>query len=319
MDLFLMKGRDDGKQLGATSAVLYQEGKECYHAEKVLGVTVTESDTLLRALQSGLDTLTHFLDNLTTRQSNFVTIALPSGDAINKALDASPHGDQKESILIMRRLSVILESHPNTNIVLLWLPSKIKFEGFRRAKQLALDAISTANINELIEPHTINNQQETIKNAAIVAWTEKWNRSPHTSKAYRTALTTPPDGKPHHTFHLANSSDEEPQAKFSRLTHSTLYRIITGHAFTGEYTQRFFPQHTPEQIACPCGEPLQTIEHVLFQCHHFTAARRRHLTVSGRPRSFPQLLENPERARALLRFLEETRACSKPRAEWEPG
>jgi hypothetical protein len=148
---------------------------------------------------------------------------------------------------------------------------------------------------------------------------DKRHRSPHTSKAYRTALTTPPDGKPSHTFHLANSSDEEPQAKFSRLTHSTLYRIITGHAFTGEYTQRFFPQHTPEQIACPCGEPLQTIEHVLFQCHHFTAARRRHLTVSGRPRSFPQLLENPERARALLRFLEETRACSKPRAEWEPG
>lgn len=136
---------------------------------------LTESETLLQALQSGLNTLTHFLDNLTTWQSNFVTIALPSGDTINKALDVSPHGDQEESILIMRRLSVILESYPNTNIILLWLPSKINFEGFRRAKQLALDTICTANINKLIEPHTINNQQEMIKNATIVVWTEKWH------------------------------------------------------------------------------------------------------------------------------------------------
>jgi hypothetical protein len=132
----------------------------------------------------------------------------------------------------------------------------------------------------------------------------------------------PPDGKPHHTFHPTHphdKSDERPQAKFSRLTHSTLYRFITGHAFTGEYTQRFFPQHTLEQIACQCGEPLQTAEHVLLQCPIYTAARRRHLTVSGRPRSFSQLLESKERVQMLLRFLEETRACNKPRAEWEPG
>ena len=124
---------------------------------------------------------------------------------------------------------------------------------------------------------------------------------------------------PHHTFHLTDKADPEHEAKFSRLTHSTFYCFITGHAFTGEYTQRFFPQHTPEQVACQCGATLQTVEHVLLQCPLFNAARHRHLTVSGRPRSFPQLLENPERAQTLLRFLEETRACSKPQAEWEPG
>jgi hypothetical protein len=132
----------------------------------------------------------------------------------------------------------------------------------------------------------------------------------------------PPDGKPHHTLHLAstcNANDGEHTDKFSRLTHSTLYRFITGHAFTREYTKCFFPQHTQEQIACQCGEPLQTVEHVLFHCPQYTAARHRHLTVSSRPRSFPQLLENPKRIQMLLQFLEETRACNKPRAEWEPG
>jgi Reverse transcriptase (RNA-dependent DNA polymerase)/Endonuclease-reverse transcriptase len=315
------RGRDDGKQIGATSAVLYQGGRERRHTERILGETVTEPDTLLRALHAGFDALTYFLDNQSMRQANFITISLPSGSAINKALDTSPHEDQEESIAILRRLSVILEKYPDTNIVLIWLPRKAPFIGFKRAKQLALEAIRTANLAGIREPHTINNQREATKSAAIAAWTEEWHQSPHTSKAYRTALTMPPDGKPHHTFYCThpNKTDAEPQAKFSRLTHSTFYRLITGHAFTGEYTQRFFPQHTPEQVACQCGEPIQTVEHVLLQCPLFNAARRKHLTVNGRPRSFPQLLENSERTRSLLQFLEETRACNKPRAEWEPG
>jgi hypothetical protein len=40
-------GRDDGKQLGATSAVLYQEGRERKHVEKVLEETVTDADASL--------------------------------------------------------------------------------------------------------------------------------------------------------------------------------------------------------------------------------------------------------------------------------
>ena len=312
------KGRDDGKQLGATSAVLYQEGKERRHTEKVLGETVTGPDTILRALHVAFDTLTLFLASLATQQNHFVTISLPSGAAVSRALDASPHEDQEESISIMKRLSTLLDSYPDTNIVLLWLPRKAPFIGFRRAKQLALEAIRTADTTQIIEPNTINNQKEATKNAAVTAWTEAWHQSPHTSKVYQTALTMPPDGKPHHTFLLAQTNEDNP-VKFSRLTHTTLYRFMTGHAFTGEYTSRFFPQHTPEQIACQCGEPLQTVEHVLTHCTLYTAARRRHLTVSGRIRTFPQLLENPKRVQSLLRFLEETRACSKPRAEWEPG
>ena len=217
--------------------------------------------------------------------------------------------------------SSLTHVHPTTNIVILWLPRKIPFIGFKRAKQLALEAICTADLTDIVEPHTINNQKESTKDAAIAVWAERWHQSPLTSKAYQMALTMPPDGKPHHTFQLttAHNQEDEPKVKFSRLTHSTLYRFITGHAFTDEYTQRFFPQHTQDQITCQCSEPLQTIEHVLFQCPLFTAVRRRHLTVSGRPRSFPQLLENPKRVQSLLRFLEETRACNKPRAEWEPG
>ena len=70
----------------------------------------------------------------------------------------------------------------------------------------------------------------------------------------------PPDGKTHHTFHAdRKQSEDAPAVKFSCLTHSTFHPFFTGHAFTGEYTQWFFSQHIPEQVACQCGEVLQTI------------------------------------------------------------
>jgi len=111
---------------------------------------------------------------------------------------------------------------------------------------------------------------------------------------------------------------DRPKAMFSRLTHSTFYRFITGHAFTREYTQRFFPQHTPEQVACHCGELVQMVEHVLMHCPLFIATCGRHLMSNGRTQSFQQLLETPKHIQGLLQFLEETRACNKPQAVWEP-
>ena len=325
------KERADGKQIGTTSAALYQEGKESYHAERVLGETVTEQDTMLRAIHSGLDTLTSFLDVHPEQQHKLTAIALTSAGALKMALDASPHEDQAESIKILERLDKLIDKYPNINITFLWLPKKPQFIGFQRTRQLALEAVRTADLTNFNEPQTLNNQAQQAERAAIAAWEARYNQATHTSMIYRTALTTPPDGKTHHTFHTklpttpltlgnmtANPATNAPKATFSRLTHSTFYRFITGHAFTGEYTQRFFPLHTPDQVACQCGEPIQTVEHVIMHCPIFTNARLKHLTTNGRTQSLRQLLETPKRVQMLLRFIEETRACNKPRAVWEP-
>jgi hypothetical protein len=74
------------------------------------------------------------------------------------------------------------------------------------------------------------------------------------------------------------------------------YRFVTGHAFVEEYTQRCFPQHTPEQVACPCGAAVQTVEHMLLRCPIHTTARLKHLTMFGRPNNLSQLFANPKRA-----------------------
>ena len=158
------------------------------------------------------------------------------------------------------------------NIWLLWLPRSIPFMAYRRAKQLALEAICTADLMDIKEPNTIKNQKKQTKAAATEEWATGrwWHQSLHDSLAYRTALTEPPDRRPHLTFHIGKNNAEGKQAKFSHLTHATLYCFTTGHAFIGAYTQHFHPQHMPEQVACPCSKPTQTVEHVLLHCPCYT-------------------------------------------------
>jgi hypothetical protein len=300
--------------VGATSAVLYHNGRDWKHTEQILGEMVTTNDAALCSLIPALDILTDFTNTQGNDTQCNVLIFLSSNFAVSKALDASPHEEQATSIECLQKIGELLDTHPNMNIRLLWLPRTIPSVGLKRARQLAFEAIRTADLRGVEEPHSIKDQRQKTKEAAITAWAERWHQAPRSSLAYQTALTKPPDGRPHPTFLVRQDT-----VKFSRLTLCTLYRVITGHAFVGSYTQRFFPQHTPEQVACPCGEPVQTVEHVLLDCPIHTAARCKHLTANGRPRNLPQLFNHPKRVTTLLRFMEETGACAKPRTVWEPG
>lgn len=67
------KDREDGKQLGAASAVLYYEERELGHTEKSFGEAVTEADAMTSALTPGLITLTLFL---ATKSASFQTLAV---------------------------------------------------------------------------------------------------------------------------------------------------------------------------------------------------------------------------------------------------
>jgi hypothetical protein len=325
------KDREDAKQLGAAAAVLYQEGRESGYEEKVFGEAVTAADLWTRALTPALDSIaTHLADKPSPIQETFM-ILLPSNTALLRALDPSAHEEQEASLGHLRKLGELLTSYPNIKVTLQWLPRKIHFVGFRRAKQRAFHAIRTALPADLVEPFSLKKQKEMARVDAIAKWAEKWHQAPRTSMAYQTAIRAPPDGRAHHTFQPekpkgprtpAQAEQAQGQGntvKFSRLTHSTFYRFVTGHAFTGEYTQRFYPLHTQDQIACPCGEPVQTIEHVLLHCPRYTEPRRRHLTAFGRPRALHQLFNKPERVLGMLRFLEETNACARPRERWNPG
>jgi hypothetical protein len=85
--------------------------------------------------------LTEFLTTQQAEAQLEVIIASPSNLAISKVLNTSPHEEQDITIKCLGKIGEIITAYPNTNIKLLWLPRTTSFVGFKRAKQLALEAI----------------------------------------------------------------------------------------------------------------------------------------------------------------------------------
>jgi hypothetical protein len=133
-------------QLGAASAVLYHKGWDWRHRESVLGESATEADVVLKALSIALDLLLDFLTANHPTNLPRAMIATVSSFAINKVLNHSAHEEQNVSLECINKIGELLDSFPNLNIQLLWLPRSAPFIGFKRAKQLALEAIRTADL-----------------------------------------------------------------------------------------------------------------------------------------------------------------------------
>jgi len=146
------RNREDNKQVGAASVILYYHGREWKHIERIFRKTVTENDTALCSIILVLDVLTDFLASQQDGPKN-ILIFLTSNFAINKAQDALLHEEQTVSINCLIQIGELLDIYPNLNIRLLWLPRNIPSVGFKRMKQLALEAIHTAKLKEDEELH----------------------------------------------------------------------------------------------------------------------------------------------------------------------
>ncbi|KAI0250876.1 hypothetical protein BJV78DRAFT_1215983, partial [Lactifluus subvellereus] len=69
------------------------------------------------------------------------------------------------------------------------------------------------------------------------------------------------------------------------------------HAFIGSYTARFRPD---QPVSCPCGAPIQTVEHVITSCPLHVAARREHLHPIDHDYSLPILLGTLQGGAAMI-------------------
>jgi hypothetical protein len=124
------RNREDGKQLGAASAVLYSNGRDWKHKEEVFRETMTESDAALQALIPALELLHEFLSSHHTESPHNVFILAPSNYAINQALDPSPHVEQATLMMCLEKLGELMNLYPNMTVRLLWLPRGIPFIRF---------------------------------------------------------------------------------------------------------------------------------------------------------------------------------------------
>ncbi|KAJ3879575.1 hypothetical protein F5051DRAFT_325587 [Lentinula edodes] len=88
----------------------------------------------------------------------------------------------------------------------------------------------------------------------------------------------------------------------------------TGHAFLGEYYSQFVPN---KNVDCPCGEELQTREHILRACPKYEDFRYI-LRKASEDICLKDILGTSEGIEALTEFLKESgafTATGKPRSK----
>jgi hypothetical protein len=92
---------------------------------------------------------------------------------------------------------------------------------------------------------------------------------------WRSTWTAPPPGDPHRSFTPLGEPPSLTTPDFvrgvltaaSRLYQSAAFQLITGHAFEGNYSNRFRAR-AQDNTSCPhCGE-FYTTDHILFDCDH---------------------------------------------------
>ncbi|KAG6805287.1 hypothetical protein H0H92_015972, partial [Tricholoma furcatifolium] len=89
-------------------------------------------------------------------------------------------------------------------------------------------------------------------------WKTQWKKTPPAG-GFAHANKLPPAAKPRkHVY------------KYARELFARLVQCRTRHSFIGDYYAKFVPT---ESTACPCGERIQTREHILAECELYEEHR----------------------------------------------
>ena len=298
--------RDDEHLPTICTAVAFSGGNETTHAVRNLGITATAHDADLGSLVTAARLAQGRLNQHPTSK---ITTPSPNPAAIQAITNLRPHAGQLHSREFCNTLTQIFSLFRRTKLHLEWCPPKPATTGLKRCAELAQANAANPLPPHHREPHTLTYQTQSAKDLAISAWQTRWHRDPRQSQVYL-ALPAPPNGKMAPAVKGASGG--------SRHASATFVRLITGHAFIGAYAARFHPR---KPTNCPeCGANPQTVAHVIQQCPRYARARAAHLTPTATDLSLSTLFGTKKGGKALLAFLEETKACFKPREEvHDPG
>jgi hypothetical protein len=183
-----------------------------------------------------------------------------STNALRHALDASHHSGQPSSLLICGVLVPWLRHHPANVVHLHHVTSGIELDDHQLAHLLATSTRVEAGGSPVITA-------DFARRGAVTRMLEGWD-SLFQSKKYIGSNFLPlyrRKDTPLAPTHI-NSGPWMRKVGHSHTLTARLTRCVTGHAPIGAFRSRFFPE---ESTACRCGFPMETVQHVLFDCPSF--------------------------------------------------
>lgn len=207
----------------------------------------------------------------------------------------TPGKAQSCSSCFRRNILDALDRHPILHVTIEWVPGHHKIKGNDRADKLA----KTGSRLEPPDPtwQSISYIGASWTKSLCETWADRWAQTPRNARSdYTRADHFPPQLSVTHRF-----------TESSRVTFSRLVQARTGHAHIGSYYSRFVPTESTE---CPCGEQLQTREHILHECTLYD--RYRHLLGDkDEDRAIDILMGTREGVSRLADFIEVTGAFAK--------
>ena len=268
----------------------------------------------IRSLGKGADTADAAIEAISLAISLAITIVAqhPNINAIHilstnaqvPALCANrSHRDHAPRLLnLSTKLADLFDRFPLIQTLIGWTPITKGLLPIRRLKSIAATQALQSRTFPLPPPSKAL-LRSVSQAEATALWQERWRNSLKLQPAYL-ALSSPPDGKvPPFIQGLTG---------FSRPIFTTGIRLLTNHAFTGDYNTRHRPRSN-DPHSCPCGKPLQTVHHVIATCPTFTVARRRHFHPLSPFTSLSIIFGTKEGGAVLGAFIAETQACMRPR------
>jgi hypothetical protein len=288
------------------ACVAFRRGQEVGQRVTVLGQNASARDAAFRAVADAADLARELLAGSPSPSVSLLTadhFVLPYCQVTDR------HDNAEACKAICDTISDLLATHPASTCAIRWFPGTASFLPLERLQNIAIDAAARTAPDLLIAAPTVEALRVISRQEAFTDWEQIWHDNPRINPAYRALHHPPSNDPPDFVQGIATSS---------RPVFCTAIRLLTEHAFTGEYSARHRPR-APDPHGCQCSrEPLQTPSHVIFHCALFRAARERHLRPASQMLSPNIIFGTKAGGEALAKFIEETQACVRPRRRDPP-
>ncbi|KAF8687558.1 ubiquitin-specific protease, partial [Rhizoctonia solani] len=278
----------EGPKVGA-GFVVYHKGVLITELSKGIGPRFEVFDAEMIALAEAASCAVSKASSL---GSHHIIFFADNKAALSNITLLSKHPGQYASRKFRSAIDAFLLDSPLNKVELRCVPGHEGVEGNERADVLANEGGSEPPL------HTYNRSITWCKaeatRTASRTWTQEWSNQPH-SRFIADHIRRNPSLSLHPFFKAF---------PYHRAIHARLNQVIMGHAFLGEYRERFRPDDDP---SCPCGAPRQTLDHVLRACPSYDHARLSLRKASG-PILNSSLFGTTSGLRALATFINSTDA-----------
>ncbi|GJE98412.1 hypothetical protein PsYK624_146420 [Phanerochaete sordida] len=187
-------------------------------------------------------------------QTSHLHVFTDNKSVLDKLLKGTQGPGQMQLILACRAIRSFLTEHPDRQVTLHWCPAH---EGVAQNESVDRDA-KTALHMEQPPATTYARAKQDFATAAMSTWRDMMDSSRYRGRANLLRVDcherVTQKAKTHYLLRPLGNNNKE----FARAA-----RFLSGHFPHGEFRQRF---NLPGRQACQCGAPMETREHIMYDC-----------------------------------------------------